>query len=783
MSPLRLARNSFPGRDCCSVIRLAVGAVAVTLALPVAEALHGQRPETASVRLRVETLGTVDGRFPAEIRVDFLEAATGTPLVSVSAEAGDAEASDLRAEVPVPAVGRFWEVAATADGWWGPSSLVGTEQSELDLILVPAGLVRLELIRAERGIDLARGVAIAGGISRGSQAKGAFLDPGIYRGRCRVESDPEEVVAAVLCPFALGPVAALEVTLGPFVPFRQSDVSVGADVTPTMVEPVRGASVAGTFLDDAGGEANRFVLRRVDASQFFSRSSWADSLGFFEFGGLHPGEYELGRIGASETWTVSIESLRDVVDLGGLHSSAETRLVVSLGEPFPVEAGDLTLELNSVARSENGNVYRRGLPLKPTSHASGEWTWSGIPAGSYEVQVGDHAGNRLGGQPIEFRGYDRVFVELDAIPLAGKIRRGDEPLEDVTIWFGGVSGQSQQALGDRDSSIVKRVAMRSTEGGSFEGWLPLSGSRWYVEVSPSPECDPCEGGWDRVASDLDSVTKVGSLEIEAGSDGVARVEIELPEGGFEGQVFRAGPANEAPERVSGARIIVVPHESKTGPVWRAKSNAEGEYRVTGVPEGVYRIQAAVTLGGRELRTRSVTATVGKSLTSVELRLEEQQRVTVSVRSFVGVPVASAHVLARPVGASEVVGVGVTRLDGIAEFWLPSESRAMDVVVRKRGMGMVAWRFDLNQGPIQVELQELRGSLRVPFTSSGSIVSPGGVQWDTDSLRGINGSWHIRVEGDEYVVSELAPGRWTYCLSAGICTAVEVTPWSENRLFR
>lgn len=766
------------GRDCCSVIRLAAGAVAVTLALPVAEALHGQRPETASVRLRVETLGTVDGRFPAEIRVDFLEAATGTPLVSVSAEAGDAEAFDLRAEVPVPAVGRFWEVAATADGWWGPSSLVSTDQTELNLVLAPAGMVRLELAGADRGIDEldARDVAILGGVSRGSKAAGALLDPGIHRGSCQLERDPEEVAVAVLCPFALGPVAALEVLLGPFVPFRQSDVSVAAGVTPTLVEAVRGASVAGTFLDDERGGASRFALRRKDAHQAFSRSAWTDGFGSFEFGGLQPGEYELGRVGSSETWIAAIESLQDVVDLGALHSSADTRLVVALATPFFVETEALTMELQAVTRAEDGYVYRRGRTLEAGSHDAGEWTWNGLSPGSWELQIGDEMGNRLAREPIEFRGFDRVIVELDAIPVVGEIRRGDEPLEGVVVWFGGASGR-------------ERTAMRSAEGGFFKGWLPRSGD-WLVEVSPSPDCEPCEGGWDRVV--LDSVVEAGFFEVEADNDGVARVEIELPAGGIEGRVLRADRTGGASERVLGARITVIPLESESEGgtravpgLWHATSDAEGEYRVIGVPEGAYKVQALAAIGGRELRTRGVTARVGESrkLTPVDLRLEEQQRVTVSVRSFGGVPVDSAQVLAKPVGLSGAISGGNTRADGTVEFWLPSESRAMDVVVRKRGMGMVAWRFDLNQGPIQVELQNLRGSLRVPRTSSGSIVSPGGVQWNTDHLHTVDGSWQIRVEDDEYVVNELAPGRWTYCLSADACTAGEVTAWSENRLFR
>ena len=104
------------------------------------------------------------------------------------------------------------------------------------------------------------------------------------------------------------------------------------------------------------------------------------------------------------------------------------------------------------------------------------------------------------------------------MPLVGRIQRGGEPLEDAMVWFGGMYG-------------FERVSFRSREEGRFSGFLPREGY-WPVEVTPAPDCDPCEGSWDRDGwGDFDSseISGAGSFEIEADSDGIARAR-----GTFEG---------------------------------------------------------------------------------------------------------------------------------------------------------------------------------------------------------------------------------------------------------
>lgn len=763
---------------------LVVGVLLLVGLLTVALPVDGQVRETVQLAAHVEFRGTAGDQLPADVVVEFFEAATRTMLTSVSVRTGSAHTVKLHAAVPLPAAGSVWEVEAITEGWWGPASIVSTDQTEVKIILVPGGTVRLELQGAD--VDVARlednDLGIVGRVHGGAGAMAPPIGPGTYRSRCELERASDRQWVSVHCPFARGLWTDLEVLLGPFIPFRRSATSVSDHTELGAVEAVRGGVVAGRFQGESG-DSSRFVLRRRDANSEFARLAWADGSGSVRFEGLHPGEYELGRAGSPDTWNAVLGSLYDAVDLGDLNPS-RTHLAVSVLTPFFVKGDELNLRLQTVARLGDGRVYRRGRVVGAPSRdpGSGEWIWRNLPAGSYELQIGDRFGNRLGRESVEFFGNDRVVVELDAVPLEGEVRQGSEPLGNAMVWFGGAWG-------------AERAALRSREDGRFDGWLPRSG-HWFVEVSPAPShCDPCEGEWD--TADWGGFTphplrEVGVIRVEVDDDGVARVEIDLPAGGIEGRVFHSSPTTGLSEHVSGANVsVMVPaddleqRDARLPSHWQATSDEDGYFSIAGVPEGEYEVRATGRSGSRELRSPWTPASVSKSgeMTAVNLHLEEQERITLSVFSSGGLPIDGAQVLARSVGAYRAVVGGNTRSDGATELWLPPAARQVEVLVRKRGMGMVAWRFDLEDGPIEIMLPDLHGSLRAPVTSSGTIISPGGVQWDTANLRAINGAWQIYVEGSEYVVGALAPGRWTYCLSSNDCEHIDVAPWGESQVSR
>ncbi len=195
------------------------------------------------------------------------------------------------------------------------------------------------------------------------------------------------------------------------------------------------------------------------------------------------------------------------------------------------------------------------------------------------------------------------------------------------VWFGGMWGH-------------ERVSMRSREEGRFGGLLPHEGY-WPVEVTPAPGCDPCEGGWDSDGWDgFDDreVNDAGNFEIEADSDGVARVQIELPASVVSGRVVRRNVVTSVLEPVEDAYVWVHAlgevagerHDYRLPSSWRRKTDASGTFEVTGLPEWEYSISAEGWVDGREIRSRGMQIRVAGDdrIEDLDLLLDDLRPVSI-----------------------------------------------------------------------------------------------------------------------------------------------------------
>ena len=104
----------------------------------------------------------------------------------------------------------------------------------------------------------------------------------------------------------------------------------------------------------------------------------------------------------------------------------------------------------------------------PERRTDGAFVWSGLPAGHYEVGVEDDRGNRWHHEIVEFFGYDHYNIELDAVPLVGRIERG------------GVNGGGHVQT-ESDEFVVTDLAP-----GTYS-YCPTSGVCSTVEVVPWAE--------------------------------------------------------------------------------------------------------------------------------------------------------------------------------------------------------------------------------------------------------------------------------------------------------
>ena len=271
------------------------------------------------------------------------------------------------------------------------------------------------------------------------------------------------------------------------------------------------------------------------------------------------------------------------------------------------------------------------------------------------------------------------------------------------------------------------------------------------------------------------------------------MRIELAAGTVSGRVVRKNVATGLLEPVEDAYVWMVAADEVAGErldhlmpvVWRRKTDSSGTFEITGLPEWEYRISAEGSIGDREIRSRALPLQVASNdrIEGLELLLEDLRPVSIVVRSG-GVPVFGAQTFVHfPAGTRRVNSQRRTGGSGVAPHWLPMEAELVDVVVRADGLGMVGWRFELrDDAPIKVEMLPDRGALRVPDRWEAWLVTPGGALVDVgDTLAAIDDRGQVQTDGDEFVVRDLAPGTYSYCLPNGACTRIEVVPWAESRV--
>lgn len=763
-----------------SLVAVALTILPFTVAAPNSVAL-AQTADQVELTVHLDVIASREEAPSGDVTIEFTEASTREPVASYTVEAA-ADEQTFRLVVPVLESRSGWLASARSSGWWSSTEFVPPNgETTVTLTLVPEGVVRFAVDGTDRGVDLLRTgqVWITGRIGN----RGVRLEQGSYGGPCEVDRQPERREVLIACPFARDETVDLRVRLGVFLPVLRSDVTVAADTDLGLIEPVRGAVVTGS-MGSNDASSHRFGMRQRDAYGAFGWSSWTDGGGVFMFEGLAPGAYEL-RLGGSDgdSWPVRIESLNDRIDLGQLQSAAGNLLTVSFLAPTVLEIGDLKPIAFAVTLGPNGDVEGWGRDFEFEERRSdGSFVWRGLPAGDYEVHVEDRRGNNWHQEVIRLFGQDHYTIELNAVPLVGRIERGGEPLENAMVWFGGMWG-------------FERVSFRSREEGRFSGLLPREGF-WPVEVTPAPGCDPCEGGWDSDGWDgFDDreVNDAGNFEIKADSDGVARVRIELPASTVSGRVVRRSVATGLLEPVEGAYVWVIASDEVAGERldhlmpdnWRRVTDSSGTFEITGLPEWEYSLSAEGWVDDREVRSRELRLQVASDdrIEDLELLLDDLRPVSIVVRSG-GVPVSGAQTFVHfPAGTRRVDSNGYTDGSGVAPHWLPMEAEVVDVVVRADGLGMIGWRFEVrDDAPIEVEMSPDRGALRAPDSWEAWLVTPGGALVDVgDTLAAIADRGQVQTDGDEFVVRDLAPGTYSYCLPDGVCTRVDVVPWAESRV--
>ena len=740
----------------------------VVSALVVAATVSVQRPLTAQVAIlvQVEANSLLPGdAFPDQAEV-LLAIAPTREIVgryAVSEIPGSVTAS-------VPPAANGWVVEVSAPGWWAPTALVTSDALKASLALVPEGLLRFRLEGADVGVETldSRNVRVLGRVGKA----GTVLERGVHGGPCEIDLDRDDRDASVTCPFALGETADIQVFLGPFLPWNQSGVVVAEDIDFGTFNPVRGASVSGRVRAAVGQGAMLLALSPRNGS--FPFTVWTDEHGVFAFEGLASGTYDLHlEQSPRDRWAVLVESVLDQIDLGEIVSAAANRFSVDVSAPHAI-LPDLTVKASRVSLLEDDTPAPRVFGqyvAKRSFDGSSLFVWSGIAGGSYLILAEGPWGNRWHRERIDFSAASLHAIDMDGVEIRGRIRRGAKPLEDVLVWFGGLTGE-------------ERIVMNSRHDGRFEGWLPTrtrlgnSANEWHVQVTQAPACDPCEGDWTTwQAFDSGHVVNAGVVEIVENVDGVGRVEIDLPDGRISGRVLRVEAETENRTAVSGASVRLSTRDhGRWG--WSALTSDEGDFAFLGIPDGGVGLVAEARVGDQTFRSdrTELSLSEGEAVEDVEILVAPQRNFRLRVRTPNG-PLRNATVLLLDT-ESAAARVQWTLANGSTQFWVPAD-RLVQFVVLAAGLGTDGWRMSLpSEGDLEVELSDGRGDLLLPDTAEATIVNSRGVALRLSVLRNLG---QIRDTEEGPAIGNLAPGNYRYCPTNAECATVQVVAGTLNRV--
>lgn len=739
----------------------------VLSALVMAATVSVHRPLTAQVAISVQVEANL---VPGEASPDQAEVLLA--LAPTREIVGGYTVSEIPGSVTanVPPAANGWIVEVSAPGWWAPTARVTSDNPEASLVLVPEGRLRFRLEGADLGVEtLDSGSVRVFGRVWGEETR---LGRGIHGGPCEIDLDRDDRNASVTCPFALGVKADLQVFLGPFLPWIQSGVVVAENTDFGAFNPERGASASGRVRAAVGQGALLLALSPRNGS--FPFTTWTDEQGVFAFEGLASGTYDLHlEQSPRDRWAVRVESVLDQIDLGEIVSAAANRFSVDVSAPHAI-LPNLTVKASRVSLREDGTPAPRvfGQHLAKRSFDSGSiFVWSGIPGGSYLILVEGQWGNRWHREHIDFSAASHHAIDMDGVQIRGRIRRGAKPLEDVLVWFGGLTGG-------------ERIAMKSRHDGRFEGWLPTrahlgdSGDEWHVQVTQAPACGPCEGDWTTWQSfDSGQVVNAGVVEIVENVDGVGRVEISLPDGRISGRVLRVDAETADRTALSGATVRLSARDHGRWD-WSTVTSEEGGFEFLGVPEGEVDLSAEARVDDQIFRSgrTQLQLSEGAAVEDVEIHLEPQQLFNLLVRTRNG-PLRNATVLLLDT-ESAAARVQWTLANGSTQFWVPSD-RLVQFVVLASGLGADGWRVRLPpEGDLEVELFDTRGDLLLPDTVEATIVNSRGVALRLSVLRHVG---QIRDTEEGEVIRNLAPGSYSYCPRDAECAMVHVIAGTLNRI--
>ncbi|MCP4589105.1 MAG: carboxypeptidase regulatory-like domain-containing protein [bacterium] len=705
---------------------LVIEAHAVPVRVSVVDAGLTQ-PQTAAVA----------GTLTAKLRSKPLTAEASTEMVFEMTAPG---------EMTIDMEPGTWSYAVNVGGFWSaPKSLqIAEGENRVQFRLWPVGTLQARLTAGDNEEPPPQIVV--------------HFEPAPAMGR--VAAEP---AGSVVCPAEKDhwtcelPAARLDLRLaaeGYISQYRWGvDVRVDRPLDFGALEFRRGASVLG-WVETGTGEIAEGALvtlnpgsldhhRDSAARERLNRlrmSTKANHRGFFQIPGVTPGEYVIEA--SKEPFSPARATVRVLQDEETVISDPPLILrepqrievyveppVHPSGEPWLIKMIQLDRGSKVMATFDETAV-----------EAGGFWSRSGVPPGSYWLVVRTADGAQWFGQELKIESDPPpLFIDLPLIEINGAI-----------FWGAGALLAEM-----RFKKMSASVTFHSDAEGRFEGLLPQPGM------------------WEVAVIGVDSEVRRSFQQVKIAKKpgkSYAEVEIRVPDTRIEGVVV---DSDGIP--VQGAIVTVQSVEEIVRDV-RTQTDAEGEFRVYGLPPGVVTAIAEDSMAGELLYSEEVTVELENSAKTRHVRLVLQPEKKVRGRVIAGNQgIAGARIVATPCCMHSIlVPTEISDAMGYFEAHLPSSTQEFFLEIAAPGFGYQFQRLraDVEQ-PLIIPVTGASGTLIVDLPDSANpklwdspkayLLHRSGIQALSLLLTWARFHGQVQQNDNSFVVPNMEPGEYSACL--------------------
>lgn len=506
------------------------------------------------------------------------------------------------------------------------------------------------------------------------------------------------------------------------------------DPKPMILNFVPGASLSGRV------EAVRGVKLPADGvtvtltSAAGEGAAWKDAArssakGFFQFKGLAPGDYSIRGEGKGGLTTQP----EQVKMLAGVAAELNASLLLDLPKKLTVTVFPRLDPYGGrwiVRMVSNNPRHARGEVLgeSPVSK-EGDWTYSRLIAGTYEVDVLTSKGEVWKFQDVTIE-HDDVTVAVAALSamITGSVVLGDRPLK-ASLSFGGENWPK----------------IESDSEGRFTGAIP-PGEQEERSVL--------------VEAETPRLRRTIRAHIERDESGGLHLDIKLPATTLMGRVMKQDHST-----VPYALLTISNLASRNSD--QAFGQRDGSFQVAGYEPGTYGVTAD---SGPEGKSRETTVVLRDGeLTEVDLVVEKAE--TVRGRITIGeVPVIAADIYAflRDTSAP-FIPQARTDESGFFELVLPPGTTTFDGLVIHPAFDTMFGRATIqHEKQLHIRTQQIGGTVTLESTPKNDLVLllHGGAEVTANFLADRAGG---SIAPGRITVPRLEPGHYMACtVNKGKC---------------